>query len=98
MKVTSKKVYLSSNFDTSRELVIVQATIKENSISACKNAIQAVREKFEEYHYIPKEFSAFDCSGRSFTIFSEVISKQKVRESECNVIEYIYMHEIGVDV
>ena len=99
-KVSSKVVPLSYNdWGSARELVIIHRSIPSSyGISDLREALSDISERWDDQHYLPKPYGAFDCDGSTFTEHSEAISKKIVGGVGGLLVEVIIEHHTSANI
>lgn len=100
MKVHSRNLPLSYNDGgTARELVIIKRAIPSDyGFSDVSNALKDIEDLWNNYHYLPKVYGAFDCDGSMFTTYSKRISRNIVHDVEGYFLEVIIEHHTQVNI
>tara|TARA_R100000231_G_C5314885_1_gene161604 strand:- start:831 stop:1133 length:303 start_codon:yes stop_codon:yes gene_type:complete len=94
MKVHSRNLPLSyTDGGAVRELVIINRAIPSDySFQDVRNALKEIEDEWNNHHYLPKVYGAFDCDGSVTTDYSKRISRNIVNVVEGCSVEVIIEH------
>jgi hypothetical protein len=100
MKVHSRNVPLSyDDWGSERELVIIQRAIPSDySFSHLREALEDITNEWNNHHYLPKVYGAFDCDGSVSTFHSKRISRNIVNVVEGYSVEVIIEHHTQANI
>jgi len=84
---------------SARELVIIHRSIPSSyGISDLREALSDISERWDDQHYLPKVYGAFDCDGSVFTEYSKTISKKIVAGVDGYIVEAIIEHHTQTNI
>jgi len=99
-RASSKVVSLSyTDGGSLRNLIIIQRAIPSvYSFADIRKALDDIKDEWNNHHYLPKSYGAFDCDGSTFTTHSKTISKKIVDGFGEFIVEVIIEHHIQANI
>jgi hypothetical protein len=100
MRVHSRILPLSYDDDGgARDLVIIKRAIPSDyNFSDVRNALKDIEDEWNDHHYLPNYYGAFDCDGSLRTDYSKRISRSIIRDVDGHFVEVIIEHHTQANI